>query len=263
MKITTAFITLLLVLLFSSCLDTEEKIVINKNNSGVYSLTLDLSKILVIMEQMGQQDKEEGKIPQKKDSTVYFKPLVDTSSILSPREKELFSPGSLRIQVDEQADKLIATLVFPFKHIDDLPVLKDSYLAIIDKMGISEKLKQNEDSEVNDLGASSLSSQKNILTPSKEAYRFAASAGDISNTLINKGLFDNLVQKDSSLQMLQQMSVLMGDMNYKTVIQVPRKIKSYTGNQAALSADKKTVSFSTTLSDVLNRPEAAAYSVKY
>ena len=62
----------------SACLDTEEKIVINKNNSGDYTLTLDMSKMLAMMDQFGTQDPAKEK--EKKDSTVFFKPYTDTSA---------------------------------------------------------------------------------------------------------------------------------------------------------------------------------------
>ncbi|HTN05213.1 hypothetical protein [Agriterribacter sp.] len=255
--------SLLLALFFSSCLDTEEKIVINKNSSGVYTVTLDMSKMLAIMDQMGQENKDDSKIPEKKDSTVYFKPFADTSTALTAKEKELFKEGSLRMQVDEAAKKLIITLTFPFRHIDDLFQLKSSYLAVIDKLGIPDKLKHEGDGEPGEDIPSGLTKDKNILNPSQEAYAFSASAGKLSNSLINKELFNNNIQNDSSMQMLQQMSMMMGDMNYRMVIVTPAKIKKYKGNQTILSDDKKTVTFLTTLSDMLNRPEAAEYSVEY
>lgn len=256
-------VSLFFVLFFSSCLDTEEKIVINKNNSGTYTVTLDMSKMLTIMDQMGQQNKDESKIQEKKDSTIYFKPFTDTSTTLTTKERELFKEGSLRMQVDEAANELIITLHFPFRHLADLPQLKSSYLAVIDKIGISEKLKQAGDSGSDENISADISKDKNILNPSQEAYAFTAGAGKVSNTLMNKALFHEQVQNDSSMQMLQQMSLMMGDMNYKTVIVTPGKIKKYKGNQTILSDDKKTVTFLTTLSDVLNRPETAEYSVEY
>lgn len=248
----------------ASCLDTEEKIVINKNNSGVYTVTVDMSKMLVLLDQMGQANKEDLKIPEQKDTTVYFKPFADTSSALTAREKELFKEGSLRMRTDEAAKELIVILSFPFKHIADLPELKSSYFTAINKMGISNKLKPNDEDDGSDEALpSDISTDKNILNPSQEAYAFAAASGKVSNTLINKELFNSRLQNDSSMQMLQQMTMMMGDMNYKTVVVAPGKIKKYKGNQSVLSDDKKTVTFSTTLSDVLNRPEAAEYNVEY
>ena len=253
MKKISLITSLLFVLFFSSCLDTEEKIVINKNNSGIYTLTLDMSKMLQLMDQMGQENKDDSKIQEKKDSTVYFKSFVDTSTTLTAKEKEMFKDGSLRMKVDEAEKELIVVLNFPFKHIRDLPELKSSYLSVIDKLGISNKLKNPGDSgSVEDMPAD-IAKDKNILNPARDAFVFAAAPGKLSNK----------IQNDSSMQMLQQMSMMMGDMNYKTIIVLPKKVKKYKGNQTILSDDKKTLTFLTTLNDMLNRPEAAEYSVEY
>ena len=263
MKKISLITSLLFVLFFSSCLDTEEKIVINKNNSGIYTLTLDMSKMLQLMDQMGQENKDDSKIQEKKDSTVYFKSFVDTSTTLTAKEKEMFKDGSLRMKVDEAEKELIVVLNFPFKHIRDLPELKSSYLSVIDKLGISNKLKNPGDSgSVEDMPAD-IAKDKNILNPARDAFVFAAAPGKLSNSLVNKDLFNNKIQNDSSMQMLQQMSMMMGDMNYKTIIVLPKKVKKYKGNQTILSDDKKTLTFLTTLNDMLNRPKAAEYSVEY
>lgn len=256
-------VSLLFLVFLTSCLDTEEKIVINKNNSGIYTLTLDMSKMLQLMDQFGQENKDDSKIPEKKDSTVYFKPFVDTSGTLTAREKEMFRDGSLRMRVDEAEKELVVVLNFPFKNIGDLPELKSSYLSVIDKLGVSNKLKNpGENSSAEDMPAD-IAKDKNILNPARDAFAFAASPGKLSNTLVNKELFNNKVQHDSSMQMLQQMSMMMGDMNYKTIIVLPKKVKKYKGNQTILSDDKKTLTFLTTLSDMLNRPETAEYDVEY
>jgi len=256
-------VSLLFFVFLTSCLDTEEKIVINKNNSGIYTLTLDMSKMLTLMDQFGQENKDDSKIAEKKDSTVYFKPFVDTSTTLTAKEKEMFRDGSLRMRVDEAEKELIVVLNFPFKHIKDLPELKSSYLSVIDKLGVSNKLKNPDDSgSVEDM-PTDIVKDKNILNPARDAFTFAAAPGKLSNTLVNKDLFNNKIQNDSAMQMLQQMAMMMGDMNYKTIVVLPKKVKKYKGNQTILSDDKKTLTFLTTLSDMLNRPETAEYTVEY
>lgn len=259
----TVFLSLLIVASLSSCLDTEEKIEIHKNNSGLYTVTIDMSKMMALMDQMGQAGKEESNMPENKDSTIFFKPFTDTSSALTAREKELFEQGSLRMRVNESEKALVITLRFPFKQITDLPELRNSYYTTIEKLNISNKLKDKEDSTSGEQMPAGMAKDNNFLNPSTESYQFSATAGKISNTLINQDNFNAKVQQDSSMQMLQQMTMMMGDMTYRTVIVVPHKIKKYSGNQGVLSADKKSVTFQTTLSDILNRPDAAAYNVEY
>lgn len=243
-------------------MDMEEKIVINKNNSGTYTMTLDMSKMIKLMKEMDQENKDESSTAEKKDSTVYLKSFVDTSTALTAKEKELFRDGRVRMQIDETANQFIVIFHFPFKDISSLPELKSSYMAAIDKLGISKKINPAESGLEEDKSVD-MENNKNILSPSGEAFAFTAVPGKISNTLLDKEMFNNSIQNDSSLQMIQQMSMMMGDMNYKTVVVLPGKVKNYKGNQTILSDDKKTVSFLTTLSDMLNRPEAAEYMVEY
>lgn len=258
------FLSLMVAFLFSSCLDTEEKITIFKNESGLYSVKVDMSKMLQMMEQMGQMDQlEDFNSQEKKDTTFYFRSVIDTISSLSAKEKDLFKDGSLHISMDGKEGKMIINMNFPFKHLRDLPEIKSSYLHIIDKMNLSKGIDQADEDEQSGTVPFDLGGEKNFLTPGNEAFRFTASPGKISNTMIDTNLFNEKVQGDSTIQMLQQMSVLMGDMNFKTVVEAPSKIKNFKGNQAVLSDDKKTVSFSTTFNDILNRAEAAEYSVEY
>ncbi|MGN6438139.1 MAG: hypothetical protein ACTHMM_16485 [Agriterribacter sp.] len=248
--------------LLTACLDAEEKIVINKNNSGIYTLTMDMGKMLTLLEQMGQKDQL--KEMEKKDSTVYFKSYVDTSTALTAKEKELIRDGSLRMQVDEAAKEMKVVLSFPFKNVAVLPDLKNTYITAIDKLGISKKLNKGDAAEDNPTDMpDDVSGNKSVLMPGQEAYAFTAAPGKIANKLVNKELFSDKVLKDSSLQMMQQLSVMMGDMNYKTVFVLPNGVKKYKGNNVEVAPDKKTVTFFTTLTDLINRPEAAEYSVEY
>ena len=250
-------------LFLTSCLDTEEKIVINKNNSGDYTLTIDMSKLLTLMDQMGGA-KDSAKLPEKKDSTLYFKAYVDTSTALTAKEKEMYRDGSLRMQVDEDAKQMKVVIHLPFKSIAQLPEIRSSYMTVIDKLNISNKLNNKSDGDNGMSDAEpDLSKNKDMLNPVQQAYSFTATPGKIANTLTNKQLITDKVSNDSTMQMMQQMSLMMGDMNYKTVIVLPSAVKKYTGNQSILSNDKKTITFLNTFTDMLNKPEKAGYSVEY
>jgi hypothetical protein len=61
----------------SSCLDTEEKIVLNGDNSGNYSMTLDLSRMIKMASAMGGDKSNPDKIKEKKDTTIYLKDLIN------------------------------------------------------------------------------------------------------------------------------------------------------------------------------------------
>ena len=134
------------IILLSSCLDTEEKIVINKDNSGVYSLTIDMSRFLKMMNQSAKNDSNTKK-PQQKDSTIYFKSFVDTSTRLSEQEKEMLKDGSVHVKVDEPANEMKFVFNLPFKKIQDLPYLRENYMKAMDKLNIKDQLGNKEKKE--------------------------------------------------------------------------------------------------------------------
>ena len=71
----------LLALALYSCVDTEERIVINADESGSYTLTIDLGKLIELSNQMMPDSTRSSKPKEKKDSIIYFKNfIIDSSS---------------------------------------------------------------------------------------------------------------------------------------------------------------------------------------
>jgi hypothetical protein len=56
---------------------------------------------------------------------------------------------------------------------------------------------------------------------------------------------------------------MMGEMNYKTTIVLPKPVKHYKGNDASVSADKKTISFRNNLTNLLKKPESLEFELDY
>ncbi|MDX2048763.1 MAG: hypothetical protein SFU87_18390 [Chitinophagaceae bacterium] len=255
-------------LALTSCLDTEEKISINNDDSGSYTLTMDMGQLLTFAKTMGAGKDKEGKLPEKKDSIIYFKGIVDTSTVLTVQEKEMLRNGTLHIKLDEEAAEMKFVINLPFKNISGLPYLKENFMAAMDKIKVMDKVdptkKQNPDGESTgeEIPAENKPSSKS-LNPMQSAYTFSAVKGKISNKLTDRSAFDNLVKNDSSLQMMQQLTGMMGEMKYRTVIVLPKAAKSFKGNNAEASADKKTITFKNSLTDMMGKAEAAEYEVEY
>lgn len=247
--------------LLASCLDTEEKIVIKNDNSGIYSLSIDMSKMIAMAKQMGAPESD--KMPDKVDSIIYFKHFVDTAKNLSQKEKEMLRDGTMHMQLDEDASKMNIQFNIPFKNISQLPEIRSSYFAALDKLEISKKIKQGDPGEEEDEKPSDMAGSKDFLTPSAaEAYVFKAAPGKISNSLAPDKQKVNILP-DSTMQMMQQMTAIMGDANYKTVLVLPKPAKKYTGTKPELSADKKTVTFTNNLTDLMQTPSLAEFNVEY
>lgn len=70
----------------SSCVDLEENIVINEDNSGVYSVSFDLGKMIGMSKQMGSGNGENKEL-EKKDSTIYLRILYRTATASQQQKK--------------------------------------------------------------------------------------------------------------------------------------------------------------------------------
>ena len=87
MKKITLFIGIISAV-FVSCFETEEKIVINADKSGIYNIIINLNGM---MSQLGAlSGKSIGTDnPEIKDSVIYFEDYTDTSRALTAEEKAL------------------------------------------------------------------------------------------------------------------------------------------------------------------------------
>jgi len=252
-------------LVVSSCLDVEEKIVINKDNSGSYTLTMDLGRLLKMTNEMGGDKKEAGKTPEVKDSTAYFKPYVDTSSVLTDEEKAMLRDGSVHMKMDEVKSEMKIMINLPFKNLKDLPKLRESYMKALDKAGIMNKMKDKksgEDSVAQEM-SSDMGTNSKTINPVQNAYTFSAAPGRLSYRFTDKKVYEEKVTNDSTLQSMKGMAAMLGDMNYKTVIMLPRTIKNYKGKNSTISGDRKTISFRSSLTEIMKDPQSLEFDLEY
>ena len=262
MRTIVTFLFLGQILLLSSCLDVEEKIVINKDQSGLYTLTIDMSRLMNFAKEMGGKNDSTRKIPEKKDSTAYFRPYVDTSSVLTEKEKAMLRDGSFRIKMDEAQSEMRIMINLPFKNVAGLPELRNTYMKALDKTAIMNKMvdkKEGDDGITKDMTSDAGSG----INPAQNSYTFFAAPGKISNKLTDLKLFDKEVANDSTLQSMKGMVTMMGEMIYKTIVVLPKSVKNFKGNGSTISADKKTVSFRTTLTELLNNPKSLEFELNY
>lgn len=243
----------------SSCIDTEEKIELNANNSGTYSVTIDLARILKMAGSMGAKS-EAGKVMENKDTTVYLKDLMNAGDKLTAAEKALYKDGMIHVKLDEAKSEMKIVMTSPFKNTADLIEIKNNFSTVMNKLKAFEKATgENAKSSTEEdmkMGAKS-------ANPVGDQFTFSARPGRISNIITNMDAFKKSVAADSSLSMMTQISSMMGDFNYRTVIVLPKSVKKYDGPGSTISADKKTLTFFTTLAEMLEHPEKVSYEVAY
>lgn len=258
--------------LLVSCLDTEEKITINKDNSGVYALTIDMG---AMMEQLKTLKPDEAASLQgNKDTVILFKSFTDTSATLTKEEKGLLEKGSLHIVAKMETNEMKMAMEVPFKNVQQLLYLKQHMFEMVDKLGAGKKMFGNgQTSEADDdmmgesmpdAGMGGGPDPGNLLHPAQEAFSFTVEKNVISNKLTSKEIFDSWVSKDSSMQMVMQMIPFMGDFNYTTTFILPSPVKKYTGgSESKISDDKRTITFINSLSGLMEKPESFEYGVEY
>ncbi len=244
----------------ASCLDTEEKIVINQDNSGVYLLTLDMGKMLEMAATMGANSSAD-KPKEKKDTVVYLKNLLDSATNLTSEEKELFRDGSLQINLDEEKNALKLAVSCPFKNMQGLTAVKANLFMLLKKVKAFEKASGEQSKEEEATSPSKLG--ETSTNPVADQFTFIAAPGSISNTITNMEAYKSKIATDSTLSAMHQMSAMMGDFKYRTIFVLPKNIKKYEGPGSTVSADKKSITFETTLTEMMEKPEKVSYKVEY
>jgi hypothetical protein len=262
MKKLIFFLMLLVAVTFYSCVDTEEHIVINADNSGSYTLKIDMSKMMELLNQMGGAS---GKAADKpglptKDTIMYFKDMQLDK--LTAEERALYKDGYLKVRADSVSNQFKIEAGCPFANINQLPEIRKNIFKISEKLGADKAMKA--DSNLPDEEAAGADEDiAGKINPTSNDYAFTASPGKLSYKSIKPAGSAATPASDSLMQMMQQMSMLTGDMTIKTIITLPAEPKKLSNPKAQLSADKRTITFTSTLIELMEKPGLGEYEIEY
>jgi len=258
MKIVKVLLPLVFLFFLAGCVEINEDIDIKKDGSGEYSMNMDMSKLLEMMQSTIGKDELEKQMPQKKmDTSISMKSLVDTSTSISPDKKALLGQGHLHMSLNMDQNILKTDMHFPFKNQSQL---QDLYTSIGDgSLGTGQMLKNlspgKTDSPDNPQGGEPDFGQFNSI------YTFTSKSGYVSRT-VNKEKFNALKESPQYAQIKQ-----VGDMGmevpYTITIHLPKPVKKITNTFAKLSDDKKTVTIKYNLAEVMEHPEKFEYTIEY
>ena len=251
------------VILFSSCLDTEEKISINNDGSGTYVMTMDMAKMMSMLSAFGGDEKKQ----EKKDTVIYFKDFTDTSTTLTAEEKEMLHDGKAAINMDSENGVFKIELDAAFKNYDQLAYLRNNFQSMIEKTKAMDKLEPKKQTQEADstmlLPQPKINAGKAGSNPFKEYFEFKVSARSIEYRVKDKAAAMKAMNENEDLQTIKKMAPMMGDMTFASVIELPHAAKKVEGLNAKLSPDKKTVTIKTTLNDIIKNLDAMAFRVEY
>lgn len=215
MKKTVSAILLLFTLAFAGCFDIKEEIFLEKNGSGTYISTIDMT--------------------QMKDMLTMMKS---------------FMPDSLKEGKEDDFDNLgsLDSLQNLWKDIDKVPGISDVKREKKDDMVFIVSFRFADMKALNT--AMTKRNQKNDSLPepvSGDFYSFSKGNFNCNDTSFGglgdamKGLNDGASGNDSTAMAMNMLKGFMGDMKYTSIYHMPGKISDYSNKDAKLSADGKTI----------------------
>lgn len=258
MKIVKVLLPVAFLFCLVGCVEINEDIDIKKDGSGEYSMNMDMSKLLDMMQNTIGKDELEKQMPEKKmDTSIMMKTLVDTSTSIPADKKALLRQGHLHMSLNMDQNLFKTDLHFPFKNENQLQQL---YTSIGDgSLGTGQMLKNlspgKNDSSENPQGSGPDFGQFNSI------YTFTSRSGYLSRA-VNKEKF-NALKESAQYGQMKQMGDMGMEVPYTITIHLPKPAKKIINTFAKLSDDKKTVTIKYNLTEVMEHPEKFEYTIEY
>jgi len=251
MKRSCAFFTMMCCVLLVGCFETTQEITINKNGSGIFTNTTDLSNMIGLIKQMGG---DEASKMHNTDTTISLTGVADSIAGITAEQKRLVNKGIMKLALNMQDEKLLVKLNFPFEKLSDVDLLKE----ILPKLSVSA-LKKLPGGDQMPAGGSDADSSK--IKTFDNYFDDTITKKLISKTL-NKAKYATAAD-DEFMKSLQQMSGMGSPVTVNYVINLPKPAKKVEGKAVKLSDDKKKVTLSVTSDDFFDDPSKFEYRIEY
>jgi len=238
-------------LLLVGCFETTQEITINKNGTGVFSNTTDLSNMLGLLKQMGGEEAEK---MENKDTTILLKGAADSIPGLTNDQKDIVNRGKMKLLLNMKDEKLLVKLDFPFQKLSDVQMLK----GILPSLSVSALKKLPGANQVPAGGGAGDSSKVKTF----DSYFDDVVSEKVISKTLNKPKYATAAD-DEFMKSLQQMSGMGSPVTVNYVVNLPRKAKKVEGKAVKLSDDKKKVTISVTSDDFFNDPSKFEYRIAY
>lgn len=239
--------------LFVGCFEVEETTAFKTADSGDYSISVDMGKMIAQLKMFGGGEKLNDL--KEKDSIAFFKDMLEHDSLLTSEEKDALHDGYMKMLFNEEKEEMKVVMAAPFKNLQQLSILRNTLFKMV-----TSKTKGGMPGMDNlPGGAGNLS----MLDINSLGFLLKTEKGLISNTLNAEMLKRNL-EGDSMMQQIKQMVPLMGSsVTYKTVYSFPKPVKDLKAANGTISDDKKTIIIKNDFNDLFDNPAAFEYSISY
>jgi len=238
-------------ILLVGCFETTQDLTINKDGSGIFTNTTDLSNMIAFIKQMGGDEADK---MQDTDTTISLTGVADSIAGLTADQKRIVNKGTMKLTLNMQNEKLLVKLNFPFERLTDVELLKD----VLPKLSVSalKKLPGGDQMPAGTGGADS-----STIKTFDNFFDDTFSKKIISRTL-NKAKYATAADNEF-MKSIQQMSGMGSPVKVNYVINLPRPAKKVQGKSVKLSDDKKKVTVSVTSDDFFDDPSKFEYQTEY
>jgi len=238
-------------ILLVGCFETTQDLTVNKDGSGIFTNTTDLSNMIAFIKQMGGDEADK---MQDTDTTISLTGVADSIAGLTADQKRIVNKGTMKLTLNMQNEKLLVKLNFPFERLTDVELLKD----VLPKLSVSalKKLPGGDQMPAGTGGADS-----STIKTFDNFFDDTFSKKIISRTL-NKAKYATAADNEF-MKSIQQMSGMGSPVKVNYVINLPRQAKKVQGKSVKLSDDKKKVTVSVTSDDFFDDPSKFEYQIEY
>ncbi len=254
MKKIKLIVAVFVAMCFTACLEITEEITLHADGSGEMNVTTDMSKMVELLKGFaGEEDLQKEEMKKAVDTTIWLRDALDSAENIGPEERRLLQNGKLRMQMNFDSNLLKMYIQNPFTNISDANKLN----TVINQNGVMERAMKGmnqadeQQSAAPGTGIDKIGSIYDILF-TKDGY---------SRTL-NKAKYDSLMA-DPKLEEMKGMMAMMDEAHYTLRLKLPRAAKTVSNSRAVLSADKKEVTLTGSMTEMLDKPEILEIKVAY
>lgn len=236
----------------TSCFDVYETITVKNDGSGVYEQKMDMSRMLTMAALMGGGQTSAGKERGKMDTLISYRDVADTMKGISAEERKVMSAATLRMQLNEEAGEMNFTITYPFANEKEFALIQE----------LMAKPEMNR--AMSSMAAGMFGKPSEQLGQATQEKQPELPANGFTYTLSKNKLIKKVKPFTTAETPVTETDGIPAEMkemmkfNYYTTINLPKPVKTWSGNNGTLSADKKQLKFSKSI-DMDSRPTPADF----
>lgn len=258
-KFTSYFFALTIAVMFYGCFETTEEITINENGGGIYDVNYNMNGFFDMMPEVPNEDSSTSKLPlgmpSNFDTTIFLGPFFDTASHLTNEEKALMKNATVHVTINEKEKVLKMGMHYPYSKLSDIERINQISQANGDLFNKALKgLNNGDEAHIED--------PENFQMPDVNSFFTLTYKTGLLERKVDEGKLKALQNEKGFVEMKQALSMFSSSI-VKTVFHLPKPVKKVSGEKVTLSADKKTVTISSTVDEVFENANLLSYRIEY